>query len=229
MEPIEITAKTVEEARQMAAQELGVPVEQVGHEILEEGGKGFLGLGGGRVKIRAWSLGESAQLEGETRAQVPSLAEESQVRALANSLVDMLRTVLAAMQVDVRPELREATPEEVQVDLVGPEAGLLIGRQGHTLDALQYLVGIAVNRLHRTRVRVILDAEGYRDRHRAMLENRARELAEQVKATGQEAVLDPLPARDRRTIHTYLANDPDVTTYSEGEGEDRRLVITPRK
>lgn len=227
MNDVEITGKTLDEARQLAADELGVPIESVEYEVLEEAGKGFLGLGHTRTKIRAWSAeAEPPPAQAEAaEAQEPTIAAESP----AGEILEIMNRVMEAMQLDAQPVLQSETPEEIQINIEGPDVAILIGRQGHTLDALQYLVGIVINRQKDRRVRVILDAEGYRMRHQQMLEARARELADSVKATGQEAVLDPLPARDRRIIHLYLAENPDVETYSEGDGDDRRIVISPRK
>ena len=238
MSSIEITGKNIETAMQTAAAELGVSIEDIQYEVIEESGKGFLGLGPARVKIRAWTSKISApeaEMEPEpvfTEAPTSYTNEVAQPATGGNmgeDLIDILNQVLTAMNLDAHPKLRESSDEEIQVNLTGQDVAILIGKQGQTLDALQYLTALALNKKHNTRIRVILDAEGYRDRHRAMIESKAREFVEKVKDSGQEAVLDPLPARDRRIIHTYLADDPDVTTYSEGEGDGRRLVITPRK
>jgi len=133
------------------------------------------------------------------------------------------------MQLDAHPEIRSDSNEELVVDLVGSDLAILIGRHGQTLDALQFLVGIALGRGGRgIQKRIIVDAGGHRERHREALVHQALEYARQVKQAGQEAVLDPQPARDRRIVHTALADDPDVYTYSEGEGDDRHVVISPR-
>jgi len=141
----------------------------------------------------------------------------------------LLREVLEAMHISATAQVRSETEEEMIIDIAGSELAILIGKQGHTLDALQFVLGIAVSRGARPRRRIILDVEGYRDRHAEMLRHKAHEYARQVKESGQEAELDPQPARDRRVIHTELANDPEVYTYSEGEGDDRHVVISPRK
>ena len=157
-------------------------------------------------------------------APPPVTAGEEREKALA-----LLRDVLAAMHIEATAQVRSETEEEMIIDIAGSELAILIGKQGHTLDALQFVLGIAVSRGARPRRRIILDVEGYRDRHAEMLRHKAHEYARQVKESGQEAELDPQPARDRRIIHTELANDPEVYTYSEGEGDDRHVVISPRK
>jgi spoIIIJ-associated protein len=145
--------------------------------------------------------------------------------------VSLLETVLKAMEFDAKPELVSETDEEIQIEISGEsdDIGRLIGRHGQTLDALQYLVGIAVNKDRYEKMRVLLDAEGYRERHKQTLEARVIDLAEKVKAAGQEAVLEPQSARDRRIVHMVLADDSNISTYSEGEGEYRHIVISPRK
>lgn len=258
MNEVKASGRTLEEALQLAAEELGVGLEAIGYEILEEGSKGFLGLGQAPTVVRAWirgqgesvsNVGQPAQADEEQEsaggAEAHSEAEEPVCQAeqedssgsatedetelLVETILKTVREIIEPMKVKARPVLKSASPEEIVVDLVGPEVGILIGRRGQTLDALQYLVGVIVNRRVRCRRRIILDAENYRNRHREMLERKAKEYAKAVKEQGKEAVLEPQCARDRRIIHLALADDPDVYTYSEGEGEERHVVISPKK
>lgn len=236
---IEVSGKTMEEAKQAAARELGAPVDQIIVEVVEESSKGFLGLGQQKVVIRASVAGQepeavSAEPEAQEAAMSVSDATSEPAEEQPSSgvqAIGLLERILAAMQFDARPELVSETEEEVQIEMTGDsiDIGRLIGRHGQTLDALQYLLGIAVNRDRVHKVRVLLDAEGYRERHAQMLEARARDLAARVKTFGEEAVLEPQSARDRRIVHMALADDPDIVTYSEGEGDDRHIVISPRK
>jgi spoIIIJ-associated protein len=128
----------------------------------------------------------------------------------------------------------EATVDAVErdggyrVEVHGPEVGVLIGRQGSTLRALQYLVTLATARRVGEHVRVSLDAEGYRARREEALRESARQWAQRVRETGQECVLDPMSAMDRRIVHTALADEPGICTYSEGEEPERCVVISPR-
>ncbi len=240
MEPIEVTGRTEEEAVQLAATELGVSVEAVDYEVIEEGTKGFLGLGQLPCVIKA-KIKEGYEPSAEL---APSAAEVSFEEAVEEqkygvapqgevsfdeALQKILTDVISAMGLQVQPVIRESSDDEINVDLQGAEAGMLIGHQGSTLDALQYLVSIAASKASGDKKRVILDAEGFRDRHRYLLEKVARECAQAVKEQGQEAELEPQSARDRRIIHMALADDPDVYTYSEGEGENRHVVISPKK
>jgi len=220
----ETTGKTVEEALRLAAEELGVDVSEVGYEVIDQSGKSFLGLGA-KCHIRAWVKGEDEDA-GES-AEEADLGSETDAE-LAKSVMDIVTTVVEAMKLDVKAEFRGVTDEEIKVELLGSEVAILIGKRGQTLDALQYLVAMAVGKNDQTRKRVILDAEGYRERHARMVERKAMEFADAVRQHGREAVLDPQPARDRRIVHMLLADDPDVCTYSEGDGEDRHVVISPR-
>lgn len=234
----------------MAAAELGVTTDAVEYEIVEEGSKGFLGLGQIPCLIKAWvreavaDAGSASATETAARAAEVRPAEPEHVRVepqpapeapaapeqgFAGAIIHMLGQILAAMNVDVRAVLRSDDKDEIWVEITGSDVAILIGKQGQTLDALQYLVGIAASRASGEKKRLILDAEGYRDKHRQTLERVAHDYAREVKAQGQEAELEPQPARDRRIVHMALADDPDVYTYSEGEGDNRHVVISPKK
>lgn len=242
MDSIEVNGRTIEEAVETAARELGVNSEDIDYEIVEEGSKGFLGLGQSPTVIKA-TLKEGVEPGPRPVAKAeepvkfepePSMAEAVEgMPAVGDEftgiVVKILADVLGAMGLDARPVVRSDNEEEVDVELVGKDLAILIGKRGQTLDALQYLVGIGANKGGMGRKRVILDAEGYRERHREMLERRAQDYARAVKEHGEEAVLEPQPARDRRIVHLALRDDPDVYTYSEGEGEDRHVVISPKK
>ncbi|MGI6295214.1 MAG: RNA-binding cell elongation regulator Jag/EloR [Armatimonadota bacterium] len=229
---IEIGGRTLEEAIQIAARELGVGVDVVEYELVEEGSKGFLGIGQTPTVIRAWLR------EGYVAVVAPSAASEAKAdeplesvddNELKARLVKILTDILGAMNLPAKPVVKSIQDNEITIDIEGDDVGILIGRQGQTLDALQYLLSISVNRRSETRWRVNLDAGGYRDRHKKLLESKAREYADAVKAHGQEAELEPQSPRDRRIIHLALADDPDVYTYSEGEGSNRHVVISPKK
>ena len=244
MNKIEVSGRTTEEAIQIAAMELGVSTDAVEYEIMEEGAKGFLGLGQSPTLLKAWiregyegpvqsaptpaPVMEEAPEETKPEQQAGHVAG-AEIGAFANTLLKMLDDILGAMNVAAKPVVKSVEGDEVTVEIQGADVAILIGRQGQTLDALQYILSIAANRAFDTRWRVVLDAEGYRERYREILEKKAREYASAVKAEGQEAELEPQPARDRRIIHVTLADDPDVYTYSEGEGDNRHVVISPRK
>lgn len=230
MRTIETTGKTIEEAQELAAAELGVPVDQIEFETVEEGGKGFLGLAPKLARVRATADVEPVE---ETASET---AEEQLVahRTLGDQsesewVLAMVQQTLAAAKLDANAAIRAHSGDDISIEITGPDVAILIGKHGQTLDALQYLLGVALSRVSDKRTRVTLDAEGYRDRHAEMLTAKAQEYARQVKEAGEEAVLDPQAPRDRRIVHMALADDPDVYTYSEGDGNDRHVVISPRK
>jgi spoIIIJ-associated protein len=142
---------------------------------------------------------------------------------------ETLARILELMGLEAEVGLDPQPDGSFRLEVRGEETGLVIGRQGSTINALQYLVGLMTHHRVGHRVRVIVDTGGYREQREETLRNLAHEFAQQVKETGQEAVLDALHSYERRIIHTALADDPDVTTYSEGEEPDRRVVISPRE
>jgi spoIIIJ-associated protein len=140
----------------------------------------------------------------------------------------LLQDVLRAMDLEGTVECQEMEEGSYQLNMEGPDMAVVIGRHGSTLGALQYLLTLIVNRRTGRKLRLVLDAEGYRHRREEALRETARSWAERVKETGQECVLDPMPAFDRRIVHTALADDPDIYTYSEGDEPERSVVISPR-
>jgi predicted RNA-binding protein Jag len=238
MRTVETTGKTIEEAKQLAAEELGVPLDQIEFEILNEGSKALLGLSRTPAKVKATVAGDagvdvSYQEFEDAEPEAQPVSEEAEPVYIDSSpgewVMDLLKNILSAAQLDATPTLRSENETDIDINLEGPDVAILIGKHGQTLDALQYLLGIALNRLTEIRMRVTLDAEGYRDRHAQMLTAKALDYAKQVKDSGQEAVLDPQSSRDRRIMHMALADDAEIYTYSEGEGPDRHVVISPRK
>lgn len=141
----------------------------------------------------------------------------------ARAILQELLTLMS-VEAEVRVEEHEGG---VRLELSGKDAGLLIGKQGQTLDAVEFLVGRILDRAIRDRTRVVLDVGGYRERRRQQLEQMAFRLARQVRATGEAIVLEPLDASERRIIHLALQGDDQVTTESVGDGRGRRLVIRP--
>lgn len=245
MEKLEVGGRTIEEAVQIAARELGIGTDALEYEIVEEGAKGFLGLGQSPTLIKAWiregytamvSPSPVSREEEVEEVEAESELSEPEVVAVGDgadpfqaNLLKMLEDILGAMDLAAKPVVKSIEDDEITVNTEGGDVAILIGRQGQTLDALQYLLSIAANREGGTRWRVNLDAGGFRDHHREVLENKAREYAAAVKSENQEAELEPQSARDRRIVHMALADDPEVYTYSEGEGDHRHVVISPKK
>lgn len=170
----------------------------------------------------AEAAGEAVVAEPK-QPRVPADPEEAKRRAVT-FLTDMFRVM--DMQIEVHAFFEDDT---LSVDLAGEEMGLLIGKRGQTLDSLQYLTSLVVNKGKASYVRVKLDTEDYRNRRKATLENLAKNIAFKVKKTRRPVFLEPMNPYERRIIHSALQNDPYVTTHSEGEEPNRKVVVTPRR
>ena len=210
MEFIEITAKTVNDAITEACQKLSIPSAKLEYEVLEEGSTGFLGLGAKAAKIKA-------------RVK----EEEKTIDMVAK---DFLTEVFKAMNLPVVLNIKYDDIERVlDIDLAGDDMGVLIGKRGQTLDSIQYLVSLVVNKGKEDYIRVKLDTENYRQRRKATLENLAKNIAFKVKRTKRPVSLEPMNPYERRIIHSALQNDRYVTTHSEGDEPFRRVVVTLKK
>jgi len=205
MKEIEASGKTVEEAIAAALKNLGATKEEVEVFVLEEGNKGFLGLLGSR------------------QARVKVVWPDKPEKVINDFLTKILNNIGIAASIEIRP--REGY---FFVSFYGKELGILIGRRGETLDALQYLCNLAVNRVLQNKVKVVLDVEGYRRRREQTLVNLARRLSSRVKETGRKVVLEPMNPQERRVIHTALQNDSEILTFSEGQEPYRKVVIALR-
>ncbi|WP_231699459.1 RNA-binding cell elongation regulator Jag/EloR [Limnochorda pilosa] len=204
---LESSGRTVEEAVEAALQEMGANREQVEVEVLEEGTRGFLGILGAR--------------EARVRVRIQVKPEEQNRKAR-----EFLEGLLSRMKMDCGLETRFGEDQILHVNLTGSELGALIGRRGQTLEAIQYLVNVVANRGEADYQRILLDAEGYRDRRAEVLERLARRKARQVAETGQRVVLEPMNPWERRIVHLAVREMAEIETYSEGEEPNRRVVIT---
>jgi spoIIIJ-associated protein len=206
MRTLESTGKTVEEALNSALLKLEVSREDVEYEVIEEATKGFFGLFGGKP----------------TRIKVT--VKENPV----NKTTKLLREVLLAMKLPVDFKV-DNDSQIIKVNMQGDDLGVLIGRRGETLDALQYLINLAVNKDLEKRYKIILDVEDYRRRREDTLHSLATKLADKAKRRGKSIVLEPMNAHERRIIHTALQTRDDIYTFSEGEEPYRKIVIAPKK
>lgn len=206
MKIVEKTGKTVEEAVESALQELGVTRNEVDIEVLEEPSKGIFGLIG--VKP----------------ARVKVILKDGPTQRAGSLLKDIFKT----MQLDVQMDIQEKE-HGVFINIEGPDLGILIGRRGETLDALQYLVNLSVNKNQDTRRKIIIDIEGYRSRREETLQRLALKLADKARQRGRNVVLEPMSSQERRIIHTALQGRDDIYTFSEGEEPYRKIVISPKK
>lgn len=204
MDYIEISAKTVDDAITEAIIKLGTTHDKIEYEVIEKGSAGFLGINRKDAVIRA--------------------------RRKNDNIRDFLESVFKAMGLTVTIQIeKEEDSNVVNVDLKGDDMGVLIGKRGQTLDALQYLTNLAVNKNSEEYVKVKIDTEDYRKRRRETLENLAKNIAYKVKRTKRPVSLEPMNPFERRVIHSTLQNDKFVTTHSEGEEPYRHVVVTLKK
>ena len=183
-------------------------------EVVSRGKTGFLGLGGEQARVR-----------------VTPLTEAGEVVRLAKGVVDQLLTQLGVSALSTISKPPEDSPGFFLIDIEGEDSGLLIGRRGETLRALQFLVNLLVAQKRdgaEEQGRVLLDVEHYRQRRAQTLRDRALRLADRVAASGRPMMLEPMPANERRVVHMALAEHPRVMTQSEGLGEARQVNILPR-
>jgi len=222
MESLEVHAKTVEEATQRALDQLGLTRDEVEIVVVKEGRGGILGLGAEDAVVRVTPIAKETKTE--------SRNVEDVARSVLQQLLDMLG-VSGSIERQTQPVKTEEGGgiEPVAFDIKGEDLGILIGRRGQTLSSLQYVVRLLVGRRIETWVPIIIDVEGYRQRRYKALESLAHEMAERVKARGAPFTLEPMPPYERRIIHLSLANDPHVTTESVGQGDERKVVIRPKK
>jgi spoIIIJ-associated protein len=206
MTSVEKNGKTVEEALELALTELGVERDKVDYHVLETPSKGFLGFGGKLAKV---------------------LVTVKKVDALTVAK-DFLQNVFDTMQLGVTVE-KMSKDDHVIFNMRGNDLGVLIGKHGQTLDALQYLTNLAANRDADERVRIILDVEDYRKRREETLANLALRLADKVKRRGERVALEPMSPHERKIIHMALQEDHRIVTYSEGDEPFRKVVIALKR
>lgn len=211
MDMITISAKTVDEALIKAAIELSTTSDNMEYEIVEKGSSGFLGLGSKPAIIRA------------KKKEVKKEVKKERAADFLNQLFEAMN-----MKVEIIEEFNEAE-KELSINLVGDDMGILIGKRGQTLDSLQYLVSLFVNKKKENYIRVKLDTENYRERRKETLETLAKNIAYKVKRTKHSVSLEPMNPYERRIIHAALQNDKYVSTRSDGEDPFRHVVISMRR
>lgn len=207
MEFIEISAKNVDDAITQATVQLGITSDQLEYEVLDKGSTGFLGIGSKNAVIKA-----------------------RKKFSIDENVVEFLSTIFDAMKMEV--EILVAVNEEehiIEVELKGDDMGILIGKRGQTLDSLQYLTNLAINKHSDEYYKVKIDTEDYRKRRKETLENLAKNIAYKVKRTKRPVSLEPMNPFERRIIHSALQNDRYVTTHSEGDEPYRHVVVTLKK
>ena len=207
MEFIEVSAKTVDDAITEASIKLGTTSDKIEYEVIEKGSTGFLGIGSRNAVIKAR---KKFTAEGE--------------------VLEFLNNVFRAMDMEVEVLVNvNETNRQIDVELKGDDMGVLIGKRGQTLDSLQYLTSLAINKSSENYYKVKVDTEDYRKRRKETLENLARNIAYKVKKTRRSVALEPMNPFERRIIHSALQNDKYVTTHSEGDEPYRHVVVTLKR
>ena len=208
MEYIEVSAKNIDDAITEACQQLGATSDQIEYEVIDKGSTGFLGIGSKNAVITARNKEGSVE----------------------DNVKEFLNSVFAAMNMEVELIVKIDDAEKViDVELKGDDMGVLIGKRGQTLDSLQYLTNLAINKKSEDYYKVKIDTEDYRKRRKETLENLAKNIAYKVKRTKRSVSLEPMNPFERRIIHSALQNDKYVTTHSEGEEPYRHVVVTLKR
>lgn len=207
MEFIEVSAKTVDDAITEASIKLGTTSDKIEVKVIEKGSTGFLGI-----------------------KSKPAIIKARKKNDTVDNIREFLENVFSAMNMEVTIDIKKAEDDKVyEVELSGKEMGLLIGKRGQTLDSLQYLTNLAVNKHSDGYIKVKLDTEDYRQRRKDTLENLAKNIAYKVKRTKRPVSLEPMNPFERRVIHSALQGDRYVETHSEGEEPFRHVVVTLKK
>ncbi len=252
---LEIIAPSVDEAIEKGLGDLGVPRDSVEIEVLDEGGKGLFGIGNRQARVRLTIKSDTEELELEqptveeevssefkistppieAAEQVPGVEppflEEDYVLDIARDVVSELlekMQVRASVSAEYLPATDSRNRVPVRVSIQGDDLSYLIGRQAETLNALQYISSLIINKEIGRSIPLIVDVEGYRDRREKQLRQIARRMADQAVSSGRRQVLEPMPANERRIVHIELRENPDISTESIGEEPRRKVTIIPK-
>lgn len=207
MEFIEYTGKSVEEALTAAMVDLSATSDEIEYEVVDKGSVGLLGLGARPAVIKA-----------------------KKTYSIEGTAIDFLKSVFASMNMEVEIELKyDDAEKEMNIELIGDDMGILIGKRGQTLDSIQYLTSLVVNKTTEEKIRVKIDIENYRERREETLVTLAKNIARKVKKNRREVELEPMSPYERRIIHSTLQSDRFVTTRSEGEEPYRHVVVSLKR
>ena len=249
---LEIIAPTPEDAIEKGLSQLGLPEEAVDIEVLDDGSRGLFGIGGRQARVRLTIKapdGESPIDPPPNQDAVPSVPPLSQVPIQQESVIDdenkedkairiageVVQELLAKMKINAEVSTSYIEPEDsrdeqaILIDIQGNDLSILIGRRSETLNALQYITSIIVNKQMNGLVPLTIDVQGYRSRRERQLRQLARRMADQAVQTNRRQVLEPMPPNERRLIHLELRNDEKIITESFGEGASRKVTISPKE
>lgn len=235
----EFVGRSVEEATQIALEELGLEQDDVYIEILEEPQKGFLGLGGKEARIRVTMIGEwevigkkestqvkTGPVEADTTEPEPGSTEGEAPQESSEKPVQMVKDILEIVGIDAMVESKERE-DSVVVDVWGEDVAIMIGKSGTTLEALQYLVNVSCRRTGEVTKRIVVDIEGYRKRRKARVEKQAEQMAQKAVSQRESIEMPAMNPSERKAVHMILRSFPGVRSESVGDEPDRRVVIYP--
>ncbi len=237
---LEIIAHTIEEAIEEGLEKLGLTMDEVEVEILDEGTKGIFGLGSRQARIRLTVLDEikptpfdayTEEIDYEDVTETIELVESEVTDQVLKIARETVTDLLEMMKIQAGVKVYYGVPDDeysntpIHVDIHGQDLSILIGRKAETLNALQYITRLIMGKELEQSVPLVIDVEGYRKRREQQIRRLARRVAEQVRATGRSQALEPMIPAERRLVHIELRNDPDLFTQSTGEGNRRKVVI----
>ena len=228
---LEVIAPSIEDAISRGIEQLGVSRDMIDVDVLDEGSRGFLGIGGRQVRVRL----TLKPVEQKPVAAPTSRADSDVEDHLLAYAAQVTREMLLRMKVSARVSTRYASEPDsdgdlpVLIDIRGDDLSILIGRRAETLNALQYLLALIVSKEADRWVQVVVDVEGYRNRRENQLRQLARRMAEQAVRTGKRQILEPMSAAERRIVHLELRSHAEVTTESVGEEPNRKVSIILKK
>jgi|PlaIllAssembly_1097288.scaffolds.fasta_scaffold54943_2 spoIIIJ-associated protein len=222
MKSVETEGKNVEEAVQKACELLQASREDLDIEILENGSSGFLGIGARKAQVRA------ARKEMAPASAKEPVSVSGGENGVARDAQIALKGILERLEIEARVGMKE-DGERIYLNIQGDGGGLLIGRKGQTLDALEYLVNKMVHKNQEGKKRIVVDTENYRTRREESLVKLAKRLAEKARQLGRPVTISPMNAHDRRIVHLALQNDRSLHTRSTGTGLYRKVIISPEK
>ena len=255
---LEIIAPTIEEATQNGLDQLGLTRDEVDIEILDAGSRGLFGLGGRQARIRLTMIaanekGESRKAGSPKKRQpkqdkgskpVVQVTQPNDLNEKVtlqesddpsiNVAVGVINDLLRHMKVNATVDAEYIEPEDerdrkvLKININGDDLSILIGRRSETLNALQYIASLIINKQMGHSVPLMIDVQGYRSRREGQIRKLARRMAEQAVQTGRRQVLEPMPPNERRLLHLELRDHPDVFTESVGEGSYRKVTIKPK-
>jgi len=249
---LEVIAPSIEEAVSRGLEQLGLPREAVNVEVLDNGSRGLLGIGGRQSRVRISINDQSSEVKNantepvkksesdpekesahfqEVAAENLSEDEQKSLKVTQDVVTELLERmhVKATLTAKFIEPVDENDERLVLVDIQGNDLSILLGRRSETLNALQYITSLIVSKELNRWVPMMIDVQGYRARRERQLRQLGRRMAQQAVETGKRQILEPMPANERRVIHLELRNHPQVTTESTGDEPFRKVTIVPKK